>query len=237
MLHASPVTTLFEYCLWERSVFKTNFEERVNFEDWYLQGKWAVEIETTFIQCHDKAWFHLSGHTHTHTHTHTHARAHALALSPSLCVCACMLGFVWWCLNFVGLLPSLLTPLPQTINFRWYMSHILTPFLPPVQLWENVCLFSPHCTTTHIASNWMLWFQRVLDDKLISQELWTCLPVLNLCVFYLWDNLSDTVYGNNSCTEVSLMESVHNVVFSAPVELVMNFLGYDVCLWAAGSHF
>lgn len=94
-----------------------------------------------------------------------------------------------------------------------------------------MCLFSPHCTTVHIASNWMPWFQSVFDDKLISRELWICLPVLNLCEFYLWDNVSDTLYGNNSCTEVSLKESVHNAVFSvSPVEPVMNFLRYDVCL-------
>lgn len=77
----------------------------------------------------------------------------------------------------------------------------------------------------------MPWFQSVFDDKLISRELWICLPVLNLCEFYLWDNVSDTLYGNNSCTEVSLKESVHNVVFSvSPVEHVVNFLRYDVCL-------
>jgi len=77
----------------------------------------------------------------------------------------------------------------------------------------------------------MLWFQSAFDDKLISRELWTCLPVLNLCEFYLRDSLSNTLCGNNSCTEVSLKESVHNVVFSySPVELVMNFLRNDVCL-------
>jgi hypothetical protein len=105
------------------------------------------------------------------------------------------------------------------------MSHFLTPFLTPVQLWENVCLFSPHCTAAHFASNWILWFQSAFYDKLISRELRTCLAVLNLCEFYFWENLSDTMYGNNSCTEVNLKESVHNLVFSvSPVELLWTFL-------------
>jgi hypothetical protein len=66
------------------------------------------------------------------------------------------------------------------------------------------------------------------------------LPDVTPCDFYVWGMLSDTVYGNSPCTEVSLKESVQNAVFLAsPVELVMNIacVRYGVSLRAVWSHF
>ena len=65
---------------------------------------------------------------------------------------------------------------------------------------------------------------------------------MNLCSFYLWGVLKDTVYGNYPYFEDVLKEKIQNVGFSVSPEEIwsaMNnmFVSSVLCLQAKGNHF
>jgi hypothetical protein len=81
---------------------------------------------------------------------------------------------------------------------------------------ERLPFFQEDHATSHIVSNCLQFFFGGGGGavKPLRRESWTSrLPDLKQCDFYLWGMLSDTVYGNNSCTAGSLKENVQNSVF------------------------
>jgi hypothetical protein len=83
----------------------------------------------------------------------------------------------------------------------------------------------------------------VFEDRLISRELWSGRsPDLNPCDFYLWGNLKDKVYSNNSHALDELKQSIRETITFVEVgelELVSNNLlkRLEACSRSEGRNF
>jgi hypothetical protein len=97
--------------------------------------------------------------------------------------------------------------------------------------------------TAHTVTYSINVLNKVSEDRLISRRLWPARsPDLNACDFYLWGNLKDKVYSNNTHTLVELKQSIRETISSIEVcelKLVSNniFKRSEECLRAEGRHF
>jgi hypothetical protein len=97
--------------------------------------------------------------------------------------------------------------------------------------------------TAHTATYSINVLNEVFEDRLTSRELRPARsPDLNLCDFYLWGNLKDKEYSNNSHTLVERKQSIQETSSSIEVselKLVSNniFKRLEACLSAEGRHF
>jgi inhibitor of nuclear factor kappa-B kinase subunit alpha len=120
-------------------------------------------------------------------------------------------------------------------------------FLGPFSgaLWKKKIhgYFMQDGATAHTATYSINVSNKVFEDRLISCGLWPARsPDLNPCNFYLWGNLKDKVYSNNSHTLIELKQSIQETISSIEVselKLVSKnlFKRLEACLRAEGRHF
>jgi inhibitor of nuclear factor kappa-B kinase subunit alpha len=97
--------------------------------------------------------------------------------------------------------------------------------------------------TAHTTTYSINVLNEVFEDRLISRGLWPARsPDLNPCDFYLWGNLRDKMYSNNTHSLVELKQSIRETISSIEVselKLVSNniFKRLEACLRAEERHF
>jgi inhibitor of nuclear factor kappa-B kinase subunit alpha len=119
----------------------------------------------------------------------------------------------------------------------------LGPFLRALRKQKRHGYFMQDGAAAHTATYSIKALNEVFEDRRVSRGLWPARsPDLNPCDFFLWGNLKDKVYSNNSHTLVELKQSIRETILSIEIselKLVSNniFKRLEACLRAEWRHF